>query len=291
MTGKTAVIALERFLPDAHRIADSLGADVISYGPEAFRAAFTGYRRIVALMSAGIAVRGIAPLLTDKWRDPAVVVVGPDLRYAVPVVGGHHGGNDLARELARLGIKPVITTATETRGKESVEGIAARSGCDIVNRDSTRAVNAAVLDADVPLYAVTGPGIVVAGPGVSLLVRKGEYAVGVGCRKGVPAADVAAAVGRALQEVGIAPDEVLVYATTVKKRGEAGLLRAVADLGGNLVFLDDEMLNAQEGPTPSRAALIGLAGVAEPSALAASKRKVLVLAKQAYGSVTVAIAR
>ena len=157
MTG-TVVIALERFLPDARRIAGALDAEVMPYGPDAFREAFAGYRRIVALMSAGIAVRGIAPLLVDKWRDPAVVVVSPDLRYAVPVVGGHHGGNDLARELAALGIEPVITTATETRGRESVEGLAARKGCDIVNRDSTRAVNAAILDADVPLYAVTGPG-------------------------------------------------------------------------------------------------------------------------------------
>lgn len=290
MTG-TVVIALERFLPDARRIADALGADVLPYGPDVFRAAFAGYGRIVALMSAGIAVRGIAPLLTDKWRDPAVVVVGPDLRYAVPVVGGHHGGNDLARELAALGIEPVITTATETRGRESVEGLAARTGCEIVNRDSTRAVNAAMLDGDVPLYAVAGPGFVVAGPGVSLLVRKGEHVVGVGCRKGVDAAEVEEAVRRALREAGIAPDEVLVYATTAKKRGEAGLLDAVANLGGNLVFLDDGTLNAQEAPSPSRAPLIGLTGVAEPAALAIAKRKVLVLVKQTYGGVTVAIAR
>lgn len=291
MTGKTAVVALDRFLPGARRIAGALGADVVPYGPDAFRTAFSGYDRIVALMSAGIAVRGIAPLLVDKWRDPAVVVVGPDLRYAVPVVGGHHGANDLARELAALGITPVITTATETLGLESVEGIAVRSGCDIVNRDSTRAVNAAVLDAEVPLYAVRGPGIVVAGPGVSLLVRKGEYVVGVGCRKGVSTAGVTEAVRQALREAGVAEGEVLVYATTEKKRGESGLLDAVADLGGNLVFLDDETLNAEAAPSPSRASLIGLAGVAEPAALAASKRKELVLAKQTYGSVTVAIAR
>jgi len=84
-------------------------------------------------------------------------------------------------------------------------GACRRKGCDIVNRDSTRAVNAAILDADVPLYAVTGPGIVVAGPGVSFLARKGDYAVGVGCRKGVSPADVAAAVGQALHEAGVAP--------------------------------------------------------------------------------------
>ncbi|HPD51131.1 MAG TPA: cobalt-precorrin 5A hydrolase [Methanoculleus sp.] len=290
MTG-TVVVALDRFLPSARRIAETLGADLVAYTSGVFADLFGRYDRIVALMSAGIAVRGVAPLLVEKWRDPAVVVVSPDLRYAVPIVGGHHGGNDLARELAGIGITPVITTATETQGRDSVEGIAARSGCDIVNRDSTRAVNAAMLDSDLPLYAIRGPAIVVAGPGVSILVRKGDYVVGIGCRKGAPAAAVAGALRQALEQAGIAPEDVLVYATTAKKRGEAGLRDAVAELGGNLVYLDDDTLNAERAPSPSRAQLIGLAGVAEPAALAISKRKELVLAKQTYGCVTVAIAR
>jgi len=287
----TVVIALERFEDKARRLAAAIDGEFLPYAPDVFERAFAGYDRIVALMSAGIAVRRIAPLLVDKWRDPAVVVVSPDLRYAVPVVGGHHGGNDLARDLASLGIEPVITTATETRGRESVEGLAARKGCDIVNRDSTRAVNAAILDGDVPLYAIPGPGIVVAGPGVSFLARRGVYTVGVGCRKGVSAGDVVAAIGAALREAGVLPDEILVYATTAKKRGEMGLIQGISDLGGNLVFLDDDTINALEVKTPSRASLIGLVGVAEPAALVVSKHKDLVFAKQAYGSVTVAIAR
>lgn len=287
----TVVIALNRFEDAARLIAEALPADCMLYSPDAFGTAFGRYKRIVAVMSAGIAVRQIAPLIADKWRDPAVVVVSPDLRYAVPILGGHHGGNDLARALAELGIEPVITTATEVFGRESVEGIAAKNSCDIVNRNSTRMVNAALLDADIPLYAVTGPGIVVAAPGVSFLVRAGEYVVGVGCRKGASAGAVTAAVQEALRSVGITPDEVFVYATTVKKRNEAGLLKAVDDLGGNLVFVDDMTINAEKGIGPSRASLIGLAGVAEPCALAVSKRRELILEKQIYGSVTVAVAR
>jgi len=286
-----AVIALARFAPGARTIADALGADLLEHSPDVFRRAFSQYRRIVALMSAGIAVRQIAPLLADKWRDPAVVVVSPDMRYAIPILGGHHGGNDLARDLSPLGITPVITTATEVFGRESVEGIATRKGCAIVNTDSTRAVNAAILDADVPLYAVTGPGIVVAGPGVSILVRNGEYAVGVGCRKGASRDAVLAGIREGLRDAGIAPEQVLVYATTEKKQNETGLIEAVCALSGNLVFLDDAALNAEKTKSPSRAALIGLAGVAEPGALAVAKRKELVMEKRIYGSVTVAVAR
>ena len=83
---------------------------------------------------------------------------------------------------------------------------------------------------------------------------------------------------------------MLVYATTTKKFNETGLVEAVGALSGNLIFLDDETINAQTGTGPSRASRIGLLGVAEPCALAVSKRKELVMGKKVYGSVTVAIA-
>jgi len=287
----TAVIALERFSESASRIAEAIGGEFIPYHSGVFEEAFASYARIVAVMSAGIVVRGIAPLLRDKWTDPCVVVVGPDMRYAVPVCGGHHGGNDLARELECLGIIPVITTATETMGRPSVEGIAGATGCGILNRDSTRLVNAAILDGDVPVYTIPGPSVAIAEPGVSVLFSKGDYIVGVGCRKGVSAEEVVSAIRTALDEASVSLDEVFAFATTVQKRHEAGLKEAVSLLEGNLVFLKDEVINAQSPPSDSRAGLIGLVGVAEPAALALAVRKEIVMKKQVYGRVTVAIAR
>jgi cobalt-precorrin 5A hydrolase len=287
----TVVIALPYFLADARRIAEFLGAEACAYSDDAFAQAMAEKRRIIAIMSMGIVVRKIAPLLADKWTDPAIVVVSPDMRYAIPLAGGHHGANRLAKELAGLGLVPVITTATESTGRDSVEEIAERNSCDVLTRDSTRQVNAAMLVSDVPVHAVQGPAIVIAGPDVSVLVKKGEYSVGIGCRKGVEEAEVTDAIGTALAEAGIGEDDVLVYATTVKKMHEAGLVAAVSARSGNLIFLDDETINAQAAPTPSRASRIGLAGVAEPCALATAKRKELIAGKKVYGRVTIAIAR
>ena len=287
----TVVITFPYSHNDAERIASFLGADIVEYSGDVFDAAFRTRKRIVALMSMGIVVRKLAPLIDDKWTDPAVVVISPDSRYAIPVLGGHHGANALAKELGGLGICPVITTATESRGRESVEVIAEREGCDILNRDSTRQVNAALLSADVPLHAVKGPAMVLAGPDVSVLVKNGTYSIGIGCRKGVPAGDVLDAVQEALAANGIAECDVFVYATTVKKMHETGLLDAVSSLSGNLIFLDDDTINAQKGTGPSRASRIGLLGVAEPCALATARGKILVMGKKVYGSVTVAIAR
>ena len=287
----TVVIALPYHRNDAGRIAAHLGAEVTMYTPGIFEQAFRSRRRIVALLSTGIVVRKIAPLLGDKWTDPAVVVISPDCRYAIPLLGGHHGANELAKELASLGLVPVITTATESRGRDSVESIAGRTGTDVVNRDSTRAVNAALLGRDVPVHAVGGPAIVLAGPDVSLLVRKGEYSVGIGCRKGAGQEEIAGAVRAALAENGIAEGDVFIYATTAKKMHEPGLVAAVGALSGNLIFLDDDTINAQTGTGPSRATRIGLLGVAGPCALATAKRKELIMEKKVYGRVTVAIAR
>ncbi|MDP2797695.1 MAG: cobalt-precorrin 5A hydrolase [Methanoregula sp.] len=286
----TVVIALPYFFLDAERIAAALGADAVKYTPEVFSVVFGEKKRIIALMSMGIVVRKIAPLLKDKWTDPAVVVVSPDLRYAIPVLGGHHGANELAKELLAIGIQPVITTATESAGRDSVEAIAQRNGLQIVNRDSTRQVNAALLVADVPVHAVQSPGIVIAGPGVSVLVKSGEYSIGVGCRKGVKKEEVIDAIQQALSSSGITGHEVLVYATTVKKLNESGLTDAITALSGNLIFLDDDTINAQSKKSPSQATRLGLLGVAEPCALAVSKRKELVMEKNVYGRVTVAIA-
>lgn len=288
---ETVVITFSHSRTEAEKIAAFLHADILPYTDEVFPAAFSRYQRVVALMSMGIVVRKIAPLLDDKWKDPAVVVVSPDNRFAIPLLGGHHGANDLARELSALGMQPVITTATESRGRNSVETIAQRSGTDVVNRTSTRKVNAALLKSDVPVHAVQGPAIILAGPDVSILVKEGEYSVGIGCRKGVSSEEVVLAVRTALLENAIPEPAVFVYASTVKKMNEAGLLEGVGALSGNLIFLDDDTINAQPGTGPSRAGKIGLLGVAEPCALATAKRKELVMQKKVFGRVTVAIAR
>jgi len=287
----TVVIALSRFSCEAERIATFLCAEYREYSPDIFTEVFPSVRRIVAVMSMGIVMRRIAPLLRDKWNDPAVVVVSPDLAYAIPLVGGHHGANALAQELSALGIVPVITTATETMGRPSVESIAQQHGCNIVNRDSTRAVNAAMLDGDVKVHAVSGPAIVIAGPAVSLLVRAGEYTVGIGCRKGVEKDEVITAIRSACADAGIDPGDVQIYATTIKKCNETGLVDAITSLSANLIFLDDDTINTQAIVSPSKAKRIGLLGVAEPCALAVAQRKELVMKKNVYGRVTVAIAR
>lgn len=126
---RIAIVTLKRSLEAAQKIQRNIGGDILIYSSTAFREAFS-YDSIIAIMALGIATRGIAPLLKNKRVDPAVVVLDSKLNYAIPLVGGHHGANSLARSLARLGITPIITTASEVEEAKGglIVGIGSRKG-------------------------------------------------------------------------------------------------------------------------------------------------------------------
>lgn len=288
----TTVIALPYFRKQGEEIAEKTDGEFCEYSETVFEDTFKAGRRIIALMSTGIVIRKIAPLLRDKWSDPPVVVVSPDMKYAIPLSGGHHGANDLAYELeGKMGITPVITTATEALGKESVEVFAGRHSLTIVNKDSTRLSNAAILTKTAGIWSVEGPGMLIAGKGVSILVADGTYACGIGCRRDITPDEVISSIQKACTECKINPDDIFIYATSTLKSHEPGLIEAIQNIRGNLVYLDHDELSAQVVAGESAAVRFGIPGVAEPAALAVSRRKELVMEKKVYGNVTIAIAR
>jgi cobalt-precorrin 5A hydrolase/precorrin-3B C17-methyltransferase len=78
---------------------------------------------LVAIGACGLVTRLVAPLLTDKRSDPAVVVIDPQARWMVPLVGGHQaGGEALARELAALlGGTAVCTGPSASEGRLALD--------------------------------------------------------------------------------------------------------------------------------------------------------------------------
>lgn len=289
---KTIVISLPFSAGLAEKLAAAVGGTFRPYDDDAFREAYQDADRIIAVMATGIVVRKIAPLLRDKWQDPPVVVVSPDMRFAIPVTGGHHGGNELAKELAaRFGLTPVITTATEAAGKPAAETIATEANLRVVNTDSTRISNAAVLAGTAGVYTVEGPGMVIAGKGVTFLVAGAPYVAGLGCRRGTPAPEIRDAIDTALADAGLGRSDVSIYATSTLKLHDSGLDEAIREIGGNLIYLDHETLCRERPASGSAARRFGLPGVAEPAALAVSFKKELIMEKHVYGNVTVAFAR
>lgn len=80
---------------------------------ERVREFFLNGDRLILICAMGIAVRTLAPVLKNKYKDPAVLVLDEQGKFIVPLISGHEGGaNHWADELAKiLKAQAVITTA------------------------------------------------------------------------------------------------------------------------------------------------------------------------------------
>jgi cobalt-precorrin 5A hydrolase / cobalt-factor III methyltransferase / precorrin-3B C17-methyltransferase len=112
---------------------------------------------IIGLCASGILIRAVAPLLSDKTSEPPVVAVAEDGSSVVPLLGGHHGANAIARAIGdTLGVPAAITTAGDLRLGVALD--APPPGWRIADPARVKAVTAALL----------------AGEPVALIVEAGE---------------------------------------------------------------------------------------------------------------------
>ncbi|MBX9255825.1 precorrin-3B C(17)-methyltransferase [Desmonostoc muscorum CCALA 125] len=83
---------------------------------ETLRELFAQGRPLIGICAAGILIRTLAPMLSDKKQEPPVLAVAEDGSAVVPLLGGLGGVNDLARRIAEvLDVKPAITTTGDLR--------------------------------------------------------------------------------------------------------------------------------------------------------------------------------
>lgn len=83
---------------------------------ETLRELFAQGTPVIGICAAGILIRTLAPMLSDKRQEPPVLAVAEDGSAVVPLLGGLGGVNDLARRIAQaLDIKAAITTTGDLR--------------------------------------------------------------------------------------------------------------------------------------------------------------------------------
>ncbi len=238
--------------------------------PLLVREIFDSYQGIIMIMAAGIAVRSLAPLLTTKDRDPAVVVVDERGQFAVSLLSGHLGGaNDLARSVARvLGGTPVITTSTDVQGRLAVDVLARDLGVNLEPLEYLKKINSLIakgdklqlwsdyplnLPKDHPIWQDEcwevrvspeiwqhaglikqhGLPVVLTNRVVdkqTLFLRPPNIVVGVGCRKGTPGQAILASVKRALKLAGRSPLSIKKLVSIEAKAGEEGITWAADHL-------------------------------------------------------------
>ena len=102
----------------ARKLLTTLSGEVELLARSEVRESFHAYDAFVFVSALGICVRTIAPVIGDKYTDPAVVCVDSIGKNVIAVLSGHKGGaNLLTKEVAALlGANPVITTQSDIQG-------------------------------------------------------------------------------------------------------------------------------------------------------------------------------
>ncbi|WP_422370932.1 precorrin-3B C(17)-methyltransferase [Hoeflea sp.] len=330
MTTSPAIIILsDAALPMAKRVAGAIGGEVhgldrritgpvdatfAEAGPH-LRELFGSGRTIVALMASGAVIRLLAPQLGDKHSEPPVIAVAEDGSCIVPLLGGHHGGNDLARKIAGVidGFA-AITTAGDLKFGVALDQ--PPEGWALGNPDSAKQVMADLVagasarleghapwlaDSSLPL-SEKGEIVLLASeaadavPGRGLLYRPKRLVLGIGCERGCEPEEVLALARESLSDAGLSPEAVGLVASIDVKADEAALHHVARHFGCPVRFFDAATLEAEtprlENPSDIVFAEVGCHGVAEGAALASvGSSGELVAAKRKSRRATCAISR
>ncbi len=252
---------------------------------------FAASDALVLFMPAGAAVRLLAPLLKDKYRDPAVIIVDEAGKFAVSLLSGHAGGaNDLALRVASaLGAQPVITSAAESLQTLAVDLLGQRFGWQIEDRSAITRVSSAIIDGErVGLFQEAGEDLRQAGqplsqnisvypsldmlkssgctaavvitdrifnleglPAATVIIRPKSLVAGIGFHRGLSASELEAALLGALEKSHLSPLSLRILATIDSRREETGLLDLAKRRRLPVQFFPAERLRSFTAPNPS----------------------------------------
>lgn len=140
------ILALEDVFTADWELTQCFGADHESLSDWTKRV-FQPGNNLLFIGAAGIAVRAIAPYVSAKQSDPAVVVMDEKANWCIPILSGHLGGaNLLANKLAEMtGAQAAITTATDVRGVWAVDSWANREKLKVINPRKIKEISAGLL--------------------------------------------------------------------------------------------------------------------------------------------------
>jgi len=242
---------------------------------------FNEYNGHIFIMSTGIVVRIIAPLIRHKTVDPAVVVADEIGRHVISLISGHIGGaNALAVTVAKLtGAIPVITTATDLNNVLAVDVIARKKNLFFENPDAIKHVNMAFLsgtnvflydsfgyfddviysgckqlvkiqnsdfcniDHNIPSVFIDDKLIDLPSNSKVLVLRPGSLVAGMGCNRNTNAGEMKQFLFEILDRYMLSLKSLTCIATIDIKRDEKGLLSLVKDIDLEIKYFNKNELS------------------------------------------------
>jgi precorrin-4 C11-methyltransferase len=291
MSKQAVIVVSQAGYPLADRICKELPDAQIFTHTKEVESLFHTCEALVFVGAMGICVRSIAPYITDKHSDPAVVCVDTTGRYVVPVLSGHVGGaNELSRRIARaIGGEAVVTTQSDNTGLWALDTLGRQFGWETetkaanFNHPLTAFVNkrptALLLDirdkgtdylersrpAHVDVYTsyaaidtsryelliAVSPFLYPVDGLQAIYYRPKVLHLGFGCRKDCCAEGVADYILEALRRQGIHPASIRDISSIELKKDEATLAELQSQLNIPLRIYTAEELQGIEAPNPS----------------------------------------
>ena len=282
---------------------------------------------LVAAMASGALIRSLAPLLQDKHRDPAVLLLDGSGRHVIPLLGSHgRDGDRLAATMAafrgghvwhsgyssgsgQLALDCFGSSLGWQRGlgrwDELVKVFAQRQGMALVQESgstSWRATAAAARLQPADPCHPHGPWLYVghrSATGATAHWHPPVLWLGLGCERHTRQAVLEAAVEKSLVSAGLAAAAVAGVASLDRKGDEPGLLALCQQRQWPLKTFTAARLAVVPVPngSPVVARQVGTPSVAEAAALAAAGTgarllvpKTVVHGEGASGAATCAVA-
>ncbi len=104
---------------------------------ETLRELFAEGTPLIGICAAGILIRTLAPMISDKRQEPPVLAVAEDGSAVVPLLGGLNGVNDLARRIAEVfDVQAAITTTGDIRFRTAL--LSPPPGYHLANPDDAK---------------------------------------------------------------------------------------------------------------------------------------------------------
>lgn len=154
--GRELAEKLRREVDDKYKINHYFNNDIDGGIKKILESIWRRYDALVFISATGIAFRMSAKLIEDKTIDPAIVVIDDLGKFSISLLSGHiGGGNELAKDLSEIiGAIPVITTATDGRGIESIDLFAKRNDYYIEDIKSITNITSMMVNGDyIGLYS------------------------------------------------------------------------------------------------------------------------------------------